>query len=38
LGLERYVEWVRTQGPVTERFAASLDTLRSTGAVQPVAT
>lgn len=33
-GLARFVEWLRAQGPVTERFAASLERLRCAGIVQ----
>jgi dTDP-L-rhamnose 4-epimerase len=36
-GLARYVEWLRGQGPIEERFTESLARLRSRGMVQPVA-
>jgi dTDP-L-rhamnose 4-epimerase len=33
-GLGRFVDWLRSQGPVTERFAGSVDRLREVGIVQ----
>ncbi|MHB8611956.1 MAG: NAD-dependent epimerase/dehydratase family protein [Candidatus Dormibacteraceae bacterium] len=36
-GLARYVAWLREQGPVAERFGASLDLLRSRRMVHTVA-
>ena len=35
-GLGRYVDWLRSQGPVTERFASSVERLREVGIVQAV--
>jgi dTDP-L-rhamnose 4-epimerase len=36
-GLRRYVDWLRKQGPVRERFGESLERLRQHGIVRPVA-
>lgn len=36
-GLARYIHWLRTQGPIAERFGESLERLRRDRVVHPVA-
>jgi dTDP-L-rhamnose 4-epimerase len=36
-GIERYLDWIRTQGDVKEYFASAEATLRSAGIVQKAA-